>query len=326
MSAEMTPQTWVDFVSREYLGDFIAAGGSAVKFVVPSDSLSRTDLTRGLADAATEQGYVCASVSAARTKIHMVDHLFFEVAATVDWSALARGVLARIASASGYKVPDGSGSFLATLAAENDMDEDFLRTEMRREVSRKVFRRPSLARDFRVAMSQLCLAELASDAEKAVTYALFTEWLTGATRTVGALKSYQIFTKINRTNARAMLESLQDWIRYAGLTGLVVVVDAERLTLAKRPTDGSLHYTKMARLDAYEVFRQFIDATDRAQGFMLVVVPGADFLDPSPTSKGLGEYQALKFRVYDEVRDLQLVNPMAALARISTTAQEVSAR
>jgi hypothetical protein len=36
--------------------------------------------------------------------------------------------------------------------------------------------------------------------------------------------------------------------------------------------------------------------------------------------RGIGAYEALKFRIFDEIRDRTLVNPMASLARISETA------
>ncbi len=86
-----------------------------------------------------------------------------------------------------------------------------------------------------------------------------------------------------------------------------------------------MHYTKAGRLDAYELLRQFVDATDRLRGLLLVVVPAQEFLDDSPVGYGIGEYQALYFRVFDEIRDRELVNPMATLVRLSSTARGVEA-
>lgn len=320
MSAEMRPEDWVRFTAAEYLDDFIKSGGAAVKFVVPFDAPSRAELTRGFMESASDRGYVSVAVSAAETRIHMIDQIFFRIAACVDWTDLARRVLGRLAVQDGYVLPNETGPFLSTLAGANQIGEDFLRAELRKIIGEKVFRRASLAKDFRIAMTQLCLAQLASEAEGQVITHTMTEWLTGQTKTVGALKPFQIFTRINRTNARFLLESLLDWIRFAGLSGLVLLIDAERLTLAKNPRDGSVNYTKASRLDAYELFRQFIDATDRATGFMLVVVPDAEFLDLSHAGRGINEYQALKFRIYDEVRDMYLANPLAALVRVSSRA------
>ena len=51
----------------------------------------------------------------------------------------------------------------------------------------------------------------------------------------------------------------------------------------------------------------------------ITVVPDIAFLEDH--GRGIFAYQALQHRVFDEVRDRSLVNPMASLARISATAQ-----
>jgi hypothetical protein len=72
-------------------------------------------------------------------------------------------------------------------------------------------------------------------------------------------------------------------------------------------------------LDAYEVLRQFIDGTDRLKGCLIVVFAAPEFLVVEPGSRGLGAYDALRLRVYDEVRDSRLANPMGAMVRLSAT-------
>lgn len=103
----------------------------------------------------------------------------------------------------------------------------------------------------------------------------------------------------------------------AGLSGLVVIVNADRLTLASNPRDGYFHYAKGALLDTYEVFRQFIDSLDHLEGFFMAIVPDREFLNDEPGSRGVGAYEALKFRVFDEVRDRRQANPLAALVRMT---------
>jgi hypothetical protein len=98
---------------------------------------------------------------------------------------------------------------------------------------------------------------------------------------------------------------------------MVIILDISRVTIPRNPRDDRLFYTKAAMLDAYEVLRQFIDATDRVKACLLIVVAAPDFLDVETTGRGMGAYDALKFRVYDEIRDERLVNPMGALVRIS---------
>lgn len=324
MTVGLSPAEWLPFLDREYLAEFVKDGGASVKFVVPNDPESRSAVLDGIEQRANGHHFLVARVNAAETRVHMMDQLFFRIAEQVPWEALARLVLDKLARQDGYVVPPSvDGGYIHALARANDLDESFLRGELRTLVSRSVFMRTSLAKDFRVAMSQLCLAVQAGGPDGNTTTAAIADWLTGRTRTVGAVRPYNIFTRVNRTNARFFLESLLDWIRYAGCSGLVVLLDADRLTLARNPRDGSLYYTKAGRLDAYELLRQFVDATDRLRGMLLVVVPAQEFLDDSTSGHGMGEYQALYFRVFDEIRDRQLANPMATLVRLSSSAPKV---
>lgn len=323
MTTTLLPDEWLKFVDREYLDDFIKDGGASVKFVVPFDEGAHSGLIEGLTECATNRSYVVARIDAAETRVHMMDQVLFRVAEQVPWERLARSVLERLTVKRGYALPsDPSAEFLPGLAVANDLAESFLRLELERRLVEEVFRRNKLAKDFRVAMTQLCLAQLGGGPDGETTTRVILDWLTGRSKLVGAVKPYGIFTRIHRTNARFMFESMLDWLRFAGLPGLVVVVDLARVTLTKNPRDGSVYYTKASRLDAYELLRQFIDATDRANGFFFVVAPSVEFLDETDRGHGIGEYQALKFRVYDEVRDVSLVNPMATLIRVSTAPEQ----
>ena len=69
-------------------------------------------------------------------------------------------------------------------------------------------------------------------------------------------------------------------------------------------------------MDHYEVLREFVDATDRLTGALMVVVTNNEFLDETGT-KGYHIYQALMTRIMDDVHDKNQVNPMASLVRLS---------
>ena len=75
-------------------------------------------------------------------------------------------------------------------------------------------------------------------------------------------------------------------------------------------------YSIGALLDAYEILREFIDSLDRLEGALLVAMPDSTFLDEDTFGRGIGRYEALKFRIFDEVRAKALVNPMASLIRL----------
>jgi hypothetical protein len=71
-------------------------------------------------------------------------------------------------------------------------------------------------------------------------------------------------------------------------------------------------------MDLYEMLRQLIDATDEAQACFVGVLVGPDFLQDD--RRGVRSYQALYFRIWDEVYDRNRENPFSALVRIAGAA------
>ncbi|MHB1126399.1 MAG: BREX system ATP-binding domain-containing protein [Bacillota bacterium] len=320
MTTSMQTQKWLQFIQREYLDSFVKEGGSAVKFAVPLVEQVRPVLAEGISQCAEERGYLVARVRADDTKVHMVDHIFFKVADQVPWQHLCQKVIVKLAVQQGYAAPsDGDGPLIFRIANENRIGPDMVRMELRRALEKQVSKHPKFSRDFRVAMTYLCLAELSGGEDGANTIQVLTDWLTGRNKAVGAVKPYRIFSQINRTNARYLFESLLRWVRFAGYPGMLIVLDTARLTLARNPRDEKLYYSKAAVLDAYEVLRQFIDGTDRLKGCFIVVIPDAAFLEENSSGRDIGAYQALKLRVIDEIRDRHLVNPLVSLVRLSSS-------
>jgi hypothetical protein len=188
--------------------------------------------------------------------------------------------------------------------------------EMRPVLTSEVYKNRRLAKDFRIAMMHLCLGQFSGESEAVSTTQTLADWLTGRNKSVSAVRHFQIFNRINRTNARHLLESTLAWIRLAGHPGAIIQLDIDRLSIARNPRDDRTFYTTAALLDAYEVLRQFIDGSDRLGGCLLLVTAGAPFLDEDPQGRGIGRYEALKFRVFDEVHDRDRANPMASLIRL----------
>src|ERR1022692_1664451 len=82
------------------------------------------------------------------------------------------------------------------------------------------------------------------------------------------------------------------------------------------------YYSKAAVLDAYEVLRQFIDATDELRGVLFVAVMPPELM--TDEARGLPAYSALQLRVADEVRDRRRANPFAALVRLEVRLEAVA--
>jgi hypothetical protein len=325
MTNAMKPEDWIQFVTAEYLETFITAGGSSIKFAVPLDDAAFSKLNDALTQQAWNAGFLAVEIDAEDTRIHMVDQLFFRLSEQISWDIAAERLLGELAHELRYAVPATLGSELyEDLARENGIDGNMMLMEMKKKISDRVFRNTELAKEFRVAMSHICIARLSGGDEGATTIRVITDWLTGRNTAVSAVKPYQIFNRVSRNNARHLIESTLRWLSMCGYPGIVMKIDARRLTATRNPRDGSVYYTKAMVLDAYEVMRQFIDATDRLRNCLLVVVPSVEFLDEDPTGRGLGVYEALKFRIFDEIRDRNLVNPMASLVRLSSSDGEVA--
>jgi hypothetical protein len=119
--------------------------------------------------------------------------------------------------------------------------------------------------------------------------------------------------------------SLAAWHAQVSGSGVVVDLDLTRLALTRRPPleqRVGVYYSKAAVLDAYEVLRQLVDATDSLRSaYVAITLPPEAVTDES---RGLPAYSALQLRVVDEVRDRRRANPFAALVRMETRLEAVS--
>jgi len=321
MTAVIEPNVWLRFMEDEYLNSYIRNGGCSVKFAVTFDQQSVQCVREGLLHIGERLGYLVARVSANDTKIHMMDEIFFRAAEQLPWRALSRQVIRTLAAQAGYAwpstLPETDEMPLAErLASANNIDPQMVLLELKKQIGQRVFKERKLAKDFRVGMTHLCLAELSGGQDGVLTARVLTDWLTGRNRTIGAVKPYQIFRKVDRATARYFFEAMIQWVRLAGHPGIILLMDSGRLMVPRDPQDRGFYYTKAAVLDAYEVLREFIDGAGRVSGYFMAVLPGAAFLEDH--SRGLSAYEALKFRVFDEIRDRKLVNPMGSLVRIGS--------
>lgn len=311
---------WLDNIKRDYLATFVKSGGAVVKFVV-GDCQQREDLRNGLTDLAESLGYLVLNGNAAGQRFHMPQDLFFAFAAQVDWRLAARRFLIKLLEREGYQtdgVDAADQHALQAVADRNDIHQGFLLTALNPRLQRQVFFDMNMAKDFRVAMSHLCLLERSVDDD---TYAgkPIIDWLTGANTRMGNVKPFSIFNPINRTSARHLLRSAFYWFSRVGYSGTVIILDSSRVTERTRPSDGTRYYTRAMTMDFYEILREFIDSADLLSSTMIVSCSDVEFLDQEADrrSRGVGIYPALQTRIIDDVRDKRIENPTAALCRIS---------
>ena len=319
MANRIPLRDWLQHIDREYLSAFVRDGGASVKFAVTEDEL-KPALREAVAERCRKLDYVFAALDAADMRAHMPQDLFFGLARRMDWRLLARRLILRLAGDKDYAVegvdPGAAGNVFAAVADRNGIDLRFFFQAILPEIQERVSRNPRMAKDFRAAMSQLCLMENTRDRGEYDGQPVL-DWLTGANTRVSSVRPFSIYTGINRTTARYFIESALHWVRLAGYAGTVVLLDNSRVTLARNPRDGKRYYTRAMTMDHYELLREFIDDIDRLSGTFLLVAANSEFVDESPGSRGYGIYQALRTRVMDDVRDRSLVNPVASLVRLS---------
>ena len=318
MSNTIALQDWLDVIHDEYLSTFIKEGWSSIKFAVTPDEL-KPDLYAAMENVCQELGYVFVELDAGARRVHMPQDIFFGIANQLDWRVMARRHVLRLASEKGYQVggvtPEAVGNIFEAIAKRNSLEANFLRIRIEQEIQNKVLKNTKMARDFRVAMMHLCLNEETRDGGGYSGQPIL-DWLTGVNQRVSSVHPFKIYTAINRTTARYFVESALYWVRQVGCSGTVILLDNSRVTLSSNPKDCQRYYTKPMTMDHYELLREFVDGVDGLSGTLLVVVTNSEFVDEN-SPRGYGIYQALRTRVMDDVRDKNLVNPVAPLVRLS---------
>lgn len=316
---------YAEFVAKEYLADYVATGGAAVRFVVAGDDGVARRWHAQLAEAAASEGYEYVPADAADTKVHMIDQLYAVVARRLDWAHLARRQVAAAWEAIGLTPPAPDELGVAAVAASHDVSIPEAARSMRRQLESTLLRNPTLAREFRLAVLRLCQAELGTGDVLSVEREAVVAWLRVEPVALRSLKSASLHGRITRNNARSMLVSLAAWRAQVAGTGVVLDLDLTRLAVSRRPPleqREGLYYSKAAVLDAYEVVRQLVDATDVLRNaFITVTLPPEMVTDEA---RGLPAYSALQLRIVDEVRDRRRANPFAALVRLETRLEVVT--
>ena len=313
----MSPQEWLKVLKVAYLQGFIRRGGSAVKFVVVEEAKDTKVVVAGVGEMAREEGFVTIEADSRQTKVQLVDLLFQEMAKHIDWEALAFEFVTKLFHENERRIPDKREECSwASLATLNNCDEATIQRDVNSWLENSLFNDFQMSREFRLAMIQLCLAQLDTSGRQSKEAGAIQSWLRGELRQMAALKKLLIFQKVNRSNARDLIASFAHWVRLLGKPGVVLTIDISAFISAKdKGATKSLSYSPSAVMDAYEMLRQFIDSSDDIEGLLLVVVTPKTFL--SDQRLGLNRYEALKLRIWDDVRDKFRQNPFAPMVRLT---------
>jgi P-loop Domain of unknown function (DUF2791) len=319
----MSSGSYADFLGKEYLASYLPAGGGSVKIAVTGDADLADRFERSLREVADHHDALMMCVSAETTKVHMIDQVFFAVARQIDWDPVAMAIVRSAYDDIAFPATPGRLT-VAEVAADYDLDPRELYRSVRRQLERTLLGDTSLPRELRRALLRLAQAHLGTGDVYPAEASAVRGWLTGERVGLRELREAMIYARIGRHNARTMLTCLGRLLLRAGHRGLVLHLDLTRLAEARRPPvpeRTGIYYSKAAVLDAYEVLRQLIDATDDLAGILVVGVVPPDLV--SDEKRGLPSYAALQLRVADEVRDRRRTNPFASLVRLDVRLEAV---
>jgi P-loop Domain of unknown function (DUF2791) len=300
---------WLSVVEREYLSEFVPAGGAAVKFAI-LDSDAVDTAAACLVQLGQAQSMLTAHVDAGRTRIHLAHELFFTIAHALPWGSLLQRYLEELFSVHAYPWPrPGVMMTLADLAAAFAVAPTLLSRHLDQWLTADLWDDRRLAQDFRAALLWLCLSRLEPNGEDRAEPVM--QWLRGEKVTPALLRTADISVRISRTNARAMLVSLCHFLRKAGVAGVLVVLDVRQLARTATAED-TLRYSPAAVMDSYEVLREIIDDAELLPGLFVAVLADAALATGDPR-RALGQYAALQMRVWPDVRAGDRQNPLAPL-------------
>ncbi len=300
---------WLDIVAREYLDGFVPAGGGALKIAVADDAQVAPAIAR-LAALAGRHRLRAVAIDAAHTKLHLPQDVFFALARALPWAEMVQTYLEGVFAANAYPWPrPGVAMARAALAEALGIAPPLLNSAINAWLTRGIWNNRDYAQDFRSALLALCLAALETDEAVA---APVLAWLQGEKVPAALLRAAGIGGRITRAGARAMLVSLCHWVRRSGAAGLVVTLDARRLHQAGPVADGEVRYSPAAVMDTYEVLRELIDDAENLPGLFVVVLANPALIGGDPR-RALDAYDALRMRVWPDVRPGAGQNPVAPL-------------
>ena len=313
----MSPQEWLNVLKTAYLQEFVRRGGSSVKFAVVEEAQDTKAVVAGVGVLAQEEGFVTIEADSRDTKVQLIDLLFQEMAKQVDWDALAFECVQKLFQENNKQIPDQREACnWGLLASLNSCDEATIQRDVNSWLERSLYQDYEMSREFRLAIIQLCVSQLDPVGRQSKEVAAIQSWLRGEIKQMSVLKKLLIFQKVTRNNARDLIASLTHWVRTLGKPGVVLTIDISAfMGSKKKDAASSLSYTPSAVMDAYEMLRQFIDSSDDIEGLLLVVVTPKTFL--SDERLGLNRYEALKLRIWDDVRDKFRQNPFAPMVRLT---------
>ena len=289
-----------DFLTEQYLDDYITEGGSKIKFTAGRRGSGKTHFSRIMQIEAEERDFITVRFSAQDIWLNDFKEVYLEILRQSDIERILKGCAGKIIREMDMdpaEIPE-SMTFMDYLAEQGKADP--LSKNAIRGAIREMFANPRLDNNFAICCSLLTGGILGHPLLEAQSRDLLMGYLhNDKTVRLAQLRAMGLSpSRITKYNARHMLRSLSELIHMAGFAGLIVIID-DLEALLNRSSDSPLKYTRLRREDTYESIRQLIDDIDTMRYLMFFFCMDRELMENE--NYGFKSYQALWMRVQNEV-------------------------
>lgn len=306
----LSPSEWLHHLRTvDQVPDFLKAGGSIVRVVTSHSQPVHKQLTVSLDSFAASHDFRLLRVSHETCpRLQYPHEIIASLVPSLEIESLFRGLARRAWVEAGF---DGDGHALSAVQERTRESRSSLRREFKRALRSLLPPGEVLNHEFTRAAQEVVTDVVESPEQALAAIKLFESYLLRRA-TQSELVALGVLRKITRSNATPTLKQLVALNHVGGWPASVLHLDL-RWTSDHESLDSLVGPTRMARRDLYQWVREIIDLTPGFRSAFVCVEFGPTFLDPSPTGRGFGSYDALRLRLDDGVKPRGGPNPSAAL-------------
>jgi hypothetical protein len=311
LASEMTigRDLWLDHFVNHYLTNYIAYGGSKVKFLVGNEGTGKTHMLYNIQYEAEKLGYASVFISARISEYRLNDmpNLYREIASKIDVDQIVKGLCATVLRQLGYEkeINKSNGDLINLL-----MEEGLNRSAAEREVRKAIWtvtRNIDFGSSFATFVNNVVTDTLVNKKHSKVEIAF--KWITGQRLDRYEKQSTGLFETLQRSNSKSWFNSLIKTLNVAGITGLIVLLDDIEVITERTSMSNRFLYTTTATKDTYELFRQIIDDCEALQGLLFIMAGRRCVLEDH--HRGFRSYEALWMRIQTGLVPTRRFNPLA---------------
>jgi len=313
--SEMTigKEKWIEIMKEYYLENYINNGGSKVKMLISKRGTGKTHLLKYLNYTAKNLDYnsMYFSIREITERINNISDFYKLIAKKIDPEILIRGLSLKVAEQMGFSQEkyDGTTKLLPLL-----IESGFGQFDAKREIKQSVynaFKNADFSPSFFTFAYLVVNERLCSDNIEHTKIAI--KWLKGEKLERSEKRDTYLFEILQKSNARYWLNALIKILNFAGIKGIVVLLD-DLEVLTEKNIEGKYIYTLNAVKDTYELLRQLIDDMELLNGFLLVLAGDKILIDDE--KRGLKSYEALWMRLQTGLVQVERFNPLADIVDV----------